>query len=98
MGLAGSVCAVGELDLVKLLSSGGSMLMGAMLLEVKSGCCGSVMSQYPMPRWLMMGMASLALVHKCVVLISGCPNNPNHWLLMNLTGSKSPLGEYFFGT
>ena len=44
-----------------------------------------------------MGMASLALVHKCIVLVSGCPNSPNQWLLMNSTGSKSPLGEYFHG-
>ena len=89
MGLAGRVCAAGELDLVGLLSSGGSMLIGA-----KLGCCGSVMSQYPMPRWLTMGMASLALVHRCVVLVSGCLNSPNHWLLMNSMGSKSPLGCY----
>ena len=72
--------------------------MGSMVLGVKSGCSGSVMSQYHMPRQLTMGMAVLALVHKCVVLVSGCPNNPNHWLLMNCNGLKSPLGEYFFGT
>ena len=76
---------------------GGSTLMGSMVLGMKSGCCGSVMSQYPMQRWLTMGIALLALVHKCVVLVSLCPNNPNHWLLMNSTGSKSPLGEYFLG-
>ena len=64
---------------------------------VKSGCSGSVMSQYPMPRRLTIGMAALALVHNCVVLVSGCPNKPNHWLLMNSSGSKSLLGEYFFG-
>ena len=79
------------------MSSGVSTLMGVGLLGVKLGCCGSMMSQYPIPRRLMMGMASLALVHKCMVLVSGCPNNPNHWLLMNSTGSKSPLGEYLFG-
>ena len=56
------------------------MLMGAGLLGVKLGCCGSVMSQYPIPRWLTIGMASLALVHSCVVLVSGCPNSPNRWL------------------
>ena len=78
-------------------SSGWSTLMGAGLLGVKLGCCGSVMSQYPIPRQLIMGMALLALVHSCVVLVSGCPNNLNHWLLMNSTGSNSPLGEYFFG-
>ena len=77
---------------------GGSMSMDSMVPGVKSGCSGSVMSQYPMPRWLTMGMAALALVHKCVVLVSGCPNNPNHWLLMNSSGSKSLLGEYFLGT
>ena len=74
------------------------MLIGTVVLGMKSGCCGSVMSQYPMPRQLTMGMALLALVHKCVVLVSGCPNSSNHWLLMNSTGSKSLLGEYFFGT
>ena len=77
---------------------GGSMSMVLMVPGVKSGCLGSVMSQYPMPRRLVMGMAALALVHKCVVLVSGCPNNPNHWLLMNSSGSKSLLGEYFLGT
>ena len=80
------------------MSLGVSTLMGSMVPGMKSGCSGSVMSQYPMLSQLTMGMASLALVHKCVVLVSGCPNNPNHWLLMNSTGSKSPLGEYFFGT
>ena len=74
------------------------MSMVLMVPGVKSGCLGSVMSQYPMPRRLVMGMAALALVHKCVVLVSGCPNNPNHWLLMNSSGSKSLLGEYFLGT
>ena len=74
------------------MSSGVSMSMGLMVPGMKLGCSGSVMSQYPMPSRLTMGMASLALVHKCVVLVSGCPNNPNHWLLMNSTGLKSPLG------
>ena len=78
--------------------SGVSMLIDLMVPGVKSGCSGSVMSQYPMPRRLIMGMAALALVHRCVVLVSGCPNNPNHWLLMNSSGSKFPLGEYFLGT
>ena len=77
---------------------GGSMSMVLMVPGMKSGCSGSVISQYPIPRLLIMGMAALALVHKCVVLVSGCPNSPNHWLLMNLSGSKSPLGEYFLGT
>ena len=77
--------------------SGGSTLIGVGLLGVKSGCCGSVMSQYPMPRRLIMGMASLAFVHKCVVLVSWCLNKMNHRLLMNSTGSNSLLGEYFFG-
>ena len=80
------------------VSLGGSTSMVSMVPEVKSGCSGSVMSQYPMLRRLIIGMAALALVHKCVVLVSGCPNSPNHWLLMNSSGSKSPLGEYFFGT
>ena len=81
-----------------VVSSGGSTSMVSMVLGVKSGCSGSVMSQYPMPRRLITGMAALALVHRCVVLVSGCPNSPNHWLLMNLSSSKSPLGEYFLGT
>ena len=80
------------------VSSGGSTSMVSMVPGVKSGCSGSVISQYPMLSLLIMGMATLALVHKCVVLVSGCPNNPNHWLLMNSSGSKSPLGEYFLGT
>ena len=73
------------------------MLMGAWMLESKSGCCGSVMSQYPMPRLLTIGSAVLALVQRCVVLVSRCLNSPYHWLLMNSTGSYSPLGEYFLG-
>ena len=78
--------------------SGGSTSMVSMVPGVKSGCSGSVISQYPMLSLLITGMAALALVHKCVVLVSGCPNSPNHWLLMNSSGSKSPLGEYFLGT
>ena len=77
---------------------GGSTSIVLMVPGMKSGCSGSVMSQYPMPRWLFTGMAALALVHRCVVLVSGCPNSLNHWLLMNSSGSKSLLGEYFFGT
>ena len=78
MGLTGSVCVMGELDLVESWSSGGLMLMGAWLLMSKSGCCGSVMSQYPMPRQLIMGMAVFAQVHRCVVLVSSSLNNPYH--------------------
>ena len=81
-----------------VVSLGGSMSMVLMVPGVKSGCSGSVISQYPMLSLLIIEMAALALVHKCVVLVSGCPNNPNHWLLMNSSGSKSPLGEYFLGT
>ena len=69
---------MGEFDLVESWSSGGSMLMGAWLLKSWSGCCGSVMSQYPMPRQLEMGMAAFAHVHRCVVLVSWCLNSPYH--------------------
>jgi len=69
---------VGELDLVESWSSGGSMLMGAWLLTSKLGCCGSVISQYPMPRQLEMGIAAFACVHRWVVLVSSCLNNPYH--------------------
>ena len=81
-----------------VVSSGESTSMFLMVPGIKSGCLGSVMSQYPMPRRLIIGMAALALVHRCVVLVSECPNSLNHWLLMNSSGSKSLLGEYFFGT
>ena len=97
MGLAGSDCSMGELDLVEVWSSGGSMLMGAWLLTLKLGCWGSVRSQYPIPRRLTMGMAVLAHVQNYVVLVSLCLNNLYHWLLINSTGSYSLLGEYFLG-
>ena len=54
------------------------MLIGAWLLKLKSGCCGSVMSQYPMPRRLEIGIAAFAHVHRCVVLVSSCLNSPYH--------------------
>ena len=73
------------------------MLMGAWLLKLKLGCCGSVMSQYPMPRWLLTGIAVFVHVQNCVVLVALCLNSPYHWLLMNSTGLYSLLGEYFFG-
>ena len=54
------------------------MLIGVWLLKSKSGCCGSVMSQYPMPSQLTMGMVAFAHVHRYVVLVSSCLNNPYH--------------------